>query len=94
MVLTVFVKELPIERAKMVLYKHPTHLGTSQDAAFDALHSPGIDAPHAGIYRCVAWGHEIGIAMGHKLPPQGHHQHPAGSGPIRWQMLVYAQHSK
>ena len=42
-------------------------------------------------YRCAACGHEIGIAKGHKLPPQNHHQHAPGIGRIQWQLLVYAQ---
>jgi len=33
---------------------------------------------------------EIGIAKGHTLPPQNHHQHAAGQGPIKWQLLVFA----
>ncbi|EQD58023.1 hypothetical protein B1A_10996, partial [mine drainage metagenome] len=41
--------------------------------------------------RCVACGDEIGIAKGHTLPPQNHHQHAAGVGRIRWQLVVYAQ---
>lgn len=77
----------------MALYKHGQHLTQSQDAAFDALHSPGIESPYGGIYRCAACGHEIGIASGHTLPPQGHHQHPPGRGPIQWQLLVFAQHN-
>ena len=77
----------------MALYKHGQRLTQSQDAAFDAVHSPGIAAPFAGIYRCTACGHEIGIASGHTLPPQTHPQHPPSLGAIRWQLLVFAQHN-
>jgi hypothetical protein len=78
----------------MALYKYPEHLTKTDDAAFDQINEPGTQAPHAGIYRCVACGHEIGIAQSHTLPPQNHHQHNPGVGRIRWQLLVYAQHNK
>ena len=77
----------------MALYKYNANLSQTNDAAFDAIHEPGISAPHAGIYRCVACGHEVGIAQGHTLPPQNHHQHRPGVGRIQWKLLVYAQHS-
>ena len=50
----------------------------------------GNVAPYAGIYRCVVCGEEIGIAQGHTLPPQNHHQHPAGPGRIEWQLIMQA----
>ena len=64
----------------MALYKNGNLLTLSQDAAFDALHSPGTAAPHPGIYRCTACGDEIAIAGGHTLPPQNHNSTlpPAG----------------
>ncbi|HVZ46882.1 MAG TPA: hypothetical protein VHA82_23955 [Ramlibacter sp.] len=77
----------------MAIYKNGNLLHHSQDQAFDAVHSPGTAAPFAGIYRCATCGHEVGIAHGHTLPPQGHHQHAPGIGPIRWQLLVFAQHN-
>lgn len=75
----------------MALYKHGQYLAQSQHDAFDARLSPGTEASNAGIYRCVACGDEIGIAKGHTLPPQYHHQHAPGVGSIQWQLLVYAQ---
>jgi hypothetical protein len=78
----------------LALYKHGQSLTQSQDAAFDVVHSPGSTAPHAGIYKCTGCGHEIGIAAGHTLPPQGHPQHPTSLGPIRWKLLVFAQHNQ
>lgn len=74
----------------MALYKNATHLKTSTSAEFDKTHSPGTEAPHAGIYRCTACGDEIGIAKTHKLPPQNHRQHAANAGKIEWQLVVYA----
>lgn len=75
----------------MALYKYAAHVKTSTDNAFDTKHAPGAAAPLAGIYRCAGCGWEIGIAHGHTLPPQNHHQHTGGSK-IEWQLLVYAQH--
>ena len=73
----------------MALYKNGNRLTQSQDAAFDALHSPGTAAPHPGIYRCTSCGDEIAIAGGHTLPPQNHKQHSPTSGQIKLQLLVY-----
>lgn len=78
----------------MARYKHGQHLTHSDNQAYDELHSPGNSAPNAGIYRCVVCSDEIGIAKGHTLPPQNHHQHAPGSGPIKWQLLVFAQQRK
>lgn len=75
----------------MAQYKYGQLLVQNQHIAFDELASPGIQAANAGIYRCVVCGDEIGIAKGHALPPQNHHQHAPGSGPIKWQLLVFAQ---
>lgn len=75
----------------MALYKHGAFLTQNQHQAFDTLLPPGSDASNPGIYRCAVCGDEIGIAKGHVLPPQNHHQHAPGQGPIRWQLLVCAQ---
>lgn len=75
----------------MAQYKYGQFLVPNQHSAFDALASPGTAAANAGIYRCTACGDEIGIAKGHTLPPQNHHQHAPGKGPIQWQLLVFAQ---
>ncbi len=76
-------------RTNVALYKNGNLLISSKDAAFDTTHSPGIAAPHPGIYRCTACGDEIAIAGGHILPPQNHRQHDPAKGAIRWQLLVY-----
>lgn len=75
----------------MAQYKYGNYLVKSDHSAYDTKHSPGAEAPNAGIYRCVACGDEIGIAKGHTLPPQNHHQHAPGVGKIEWQLLVFAQ---
>lgn len=78
----------------MATFKDEQNVKKSSSTAFDDVHDPGDDAPFAGIYRCTKCGHEIGIALGHKLPPQIHPQHPTSLGPIQWKLLVYAQHNK
>lgn len=75
----------------MALYKNGNVLTHSTDIAFDMTHSPGAQAPHPGIYRCTSCGDEIAIAGGHVLPPQNHAQHRPSAGPIKWQLVVYAQ---
>jgi hypothetical protein len=72
----------------MALYKYSVFMQASNDAAFDQLNQPGTIAPWPGIYRCHACGHEIAIAAGHILPPQNHHQHAYGQGPINWRLIV------
>lgn len=81
------------QRNIMATYKYVQHLNHSDSPAFDQVHEPGIAAPYAGIYRCTKCGHEIGIAKSHILPPQSHPQHPTSLGPIRWQLIVFAQHN-
>lgn len=78
----------------MAQYKYSQHLQKSDSSAYDELHAPGAEARNAGIYRCVVCGDEIGIAKGHTLPPQNHHQHAPGLGKIEWQLLVFAQSQK
>jgi len=75
----------------MAQYKYSRFLQQNDHSAYDAKHEPGSNANDAGIYRCDACGDEIAIAKGHTLPPQNHHQHSPGLGPIRWQLAVFAQ---
>jgi hypothetical protein len=72
----------------MALYKYPVYVEQTNDAAFDQLINPSTPAPWPGIYRCHACGHEIAIASGHALPPQNHHQHRVGLGPIQWRLVA------
>jgi len=82
-----------VERSQMASYKNASYLVQNNGAAFDQDHGPGIPAPNAGIYRCMGCHREIGIALGHILPPQGHHSHTAAQGTIRWRLIVYADHN-
>lgn len=77
----------------MALYQDKVHVKQTTHAAFDKICNPGTEAPFAGIYRCVSCGHEIGIAETHKLPSE-HHKGHKPDAPIRWQLLVYAEHNK
>jgi hypothetical protein len=72
----------------MSQYKYPQFLKQNTNAAFDSLHTPGTTTPYSGIYRCYVCGKEDVSTEGHPLPPQNHHQHPAGGDPIRWQLIV------
>ena len=75
----------------MALYKNGIFLTQATDAEFDVAHAPGAATPHSGIYRCTGCGREVVSEGGKPFPPQNHHQHPTGA-PIRWQMIVYADH--
>ena len=72
----------------MALYKYPQFLQTSDHAAFDLAHQPGVATPYSGIYRCTGCGHEIVSVANYPLPPQNHHQHQSVFVPIRWQLIV------
>jgi hypothetical protein len=74
-------------------YQEAAFLAHVVNAAFDQDHPPGVAAPWAGIYRCMGCHKEIGIAHGHVLPPQTDHQHTPQQGPIRWWLIVYADHN-
>jgi hypothetical protein len=77
----------------MASYQQQNWVVRVTDSAFDQDHSPGVAAPWAGIYRCMGCHREIGIAHGHILPPQSHHEHSQQQGSIRWRLIVYADHN-
>ena len=77
----------------MALYKLTNYIQQSNDASFDAEHTPGSATPFSAIYRCMGCNREV-VSEAHKpLPPQNHHQHTPAQGPIRWKMIVYAIHT-
>lgn len=83
---------LPLEKGEnMAQYKYGNYLNQSQNEAYDTLHSPGDTCANSGIYRCESCGDEIASNKGNPFPPQNHHQHAPGSGPIRWKLIVWAQ---
>lgn len=75
----------------MAYYKYGNHFKQIDHENFDKDRDPGTETPDAGIYRCTGCGDEIGIAKGHKLPPENHHQHTNRSVPIKWRLLVCTQ---
>jgi hypothetical protein len=74
----------------MASYKHGNFLQLNDSSAFDTLLSPGAVVTNSGIYRCAGCGDEIAANKGSPLPPQNHHQHSLLSGPIQWQLIVFA----
>jgi hypothetical protein len=78
----------------MAGYKYGKYLKQADHEEYDKKHAPGSEAYNPGIYRCAVCGDEIGIAKGHTLPPQNHHQHAPGLGKIEWQLLVFAESQK
>jgi len=86
--------KIAAKESLMAQYKHSQYLTKSDSTAFDAKHAPGSTASNPGIYRCAGCGDEIGIAKGHTLPPQNHHQHTPSTTKVEWQLLVFAQQKK
>lgn len=76
----------------MALYKNENYLKKSTDGAFDHDYGPGTAAPHSGIYRCMGCAKEVASNHGEPLPPQNSDQHTSSQGPIRWRLIVYADH--
>ncbi len=77
----------------MAIYKHPSDISqTAEPDTFDRYYHPGAIAPMSGIYRCGGCGREDVSTQHHTLPPQNHHQHTPAQGPIRWRLIVWADH--
>lgn len=74
----------------MAYYKNGNYLSQQQGAEFDVLHAPGGQTPHSGIYRCEGCGGSAVSTLGNALPPQNHHQHQYGQGPVQWRLVVKA----
>lgn len=75
----------------MAWYRYPQYLKQSGNSnAYESEHTPGEQAPHAGIYRCKHCNFEIAIAQGHTLPSDHHHDRTTA---VRWILTVYAQHT-
>jgi hypothetical protein len=76
----------------MAMYKYVQYLTKVDDPIFDEQNHPATAAPRSGIYRCMGCGREASSTEGNPLPPQSHHQHSQAQGPIRWRLIVYADH--
>jgi hypothetical protein len=74
----------------MAAYKYRHLLSTSEDLVFDHDHSLGAAAKLSGIYRCPACGREAVVREGEAFPAD--HTHAVTEGPVRWRLLVYADH--
>lgn len=72
----------------MAHYKYPQFLQQEDGAEYDTLHSPSQPAPLSGVYRCTGCGKSITAIRDRQLPPQNHHQHAPGQGPIQWRLVV------
>lgn len=73
----------------MAYYKYGNVLLQQNGAEFDALHQPGAQTPHSGIYRCEVCGGSAVSTLGNPLPPQNHHDHSAfANRPIQWRLIV------
>ena len=76
----------------MALFKFNNYLRKSDASVFDLEHKPGDDAPYPAIYRCTGCGVEV-VSEDHRpLPHKNHHQHTIHQGPIRWRLVVAADH--
>lgn len=78
----------------MAQYKYSSYLNKSDNSAYDILHNPGSICQNSGIYRCETCGDEIASNKDNPFPPQNHHQHLPGAGPIRWKLIIFAQQKK
>lgn len=78
----------------MAQYKYDRYLTKSDHSEYDKTYSPGDPCANSGIYRCDSCGDEIASNKGNPFPPQNHHQHPPGTGAIRWKLIVFAQQKK
>jgi hypothetical protein len=76
----------------MAWFKEDKYLNKSNGNAYDTDHPPGAVPPLSGIYKCIGCGHEVVAEHGRQFPPQNHPQHSILSGPIRWKLIVWADH--
>jgi hypothetical protein len=74
----------------MASYKYRHLLSASEDLVFDHDHRPGEAARLSGIYRCPACGRESVVREAEAFPAD--HEHRMTEGPVRWRLLVYADH--
>ena len=72
----------------MAIFKYQQYFQQSSHQAYDAIHTPGTQAPHSGIYRCEGCGDNVASNHGDPLPPQNHHQHALNQGQIRWRLIA------
>lgn len=76
----------------MASYMFAQFLSHVNNAALNVLYHPGAPTPYSGIYRCEVCGTEAVSVAPHPLPPQNHHVHQFGAGPIQWRLIVASTH--
>jgi hypothetical protein len=76
----------------MASYMFAQYLSHVNNSALDVLYHPGAATPFSGIYRCEVCGTEAVSVAPHPLPPQNHHVHLFGAGPIQWRLIVASTH--
>jgi hypothetical protein len=93
----------PRKGDEMPIYLDLADFGTVSDetsAAFKEKLSPGIKAPHSGIYKCDSCGFEAVSTEGNSLPPaKTCEEHDkarwkCAKGEIKWRLVAYAIHLK
>jgi len=76
----------------MALFKHANNLGRNTSIEFDKVRLPGSPTPYSGIYRCAGCGYEVASNETQPLPPQNHRHYHVPGVPVRWRLVVAAQH--
>ena len=73
----------------MAIFKYYEFLSRSREAdTFETEHAPSTVVPLSGIYRCAECGREIVSNESDSFPPENHHLHTEGQGPISWLLIV------
>jgi hypothetical protein len=72
----------------MPYYSNGAFFIQESGAEYDAVHQTGAATPSSGIYRCETCGLSCTSVISHVLPPQNHHEHKPGAGPISWRLIV------
>jgi hypothetical protein len=72
----------------MAHYKYAQFLQQENGAEYDNILDVGKPTPLSGVYRCEGCGKSVTSIKDKPLPPQNHHQHTFGEGPIRWRLVV------
>lgn len=76
----------------MAFFQNEEHLHQMTHKVFNMVFTDTDTVPVSGIYRCLGCSREIAATRGDPFPPAKHHPHGPPQGPIRWQMIVIADH--
>lgn len=64
---------------------------TPNNPQWQAVHGPGKEVPHSGIYVCTECQKEVACNAGDKFPPQNPKQHGTNCKTVSWKLLVQTQ---